>query len=405
MKDSQKLVAGALLAGGSLLTGSTALITVAGGIGVNWTSEALAGLWDSRALAAGQEDVLAKAYQRAIRQAVGELRRQYTAAAKTSAPLQAFDLVAACAGSIGDAQFPSTLEVADVQRALDDNLASLLYGHDEREVGFLKRNLLPAVARSFRNELAADDEAWRRYHGWLIEQMAAEAARAAAAAAASAAVVPPAPPEMDRVLAAFEDAAAAQARLDAGADRLEELIRQWEEAAAMPPGGAAVTFHNEGMQATNVVQGQEAYSQSAIAKEGGTATVFNISGAALTPELLAALLGAQAPGQPTIPKNTQAPVEPLPLAGLPVRLTGKQFGALQAALLAAFTLDSLRQLVLVGLDEHLDHIVGGSTLSAVVFNLIDWAQRTGRLPALLQAAHAAAPLSPELHAFLGQFGV
>ena len=63
MKDSQKLVAGALLAGGSLLTGSTALIAVAGGIGVNWTSEALAGLWDSRALAAGQGDVLAKAYR------------------------------------------------------------------------------------------------------------------------------------------------------------------------------------------------------------------------------------------------------------------------------------------------------------------------------------------------------
>ncbi len=74
-------------------------------------------------------------------------------------------------------------------------------------------------------------------------------------------------------------------------------------------------------------------------------------------------------------------------------------------MLAAFTPDSLRQMVLVGLDEHLDHIAGGSTFSAVMFNLIDWAQRTGRLPALLQAAHAAAPLSPELTAFLGQFRV
>lgn len=400
MKDSQKLVAGALLAGGSLLTGSTALITVAGGIGVNWTSEALAALWDSRALAVSQGDALAKAYQRAIRQAVGELRRQYAPVGKTGAALQAFDLVAACAGSIGDAQFPPTLEVAAVQRALDDSLASLLYGHDEHEVAFLKRNLLPAVARSFRNELAADDEAWRRYHGWLIEQMATAAARAA-----SAAVQPSTPPEMDRVLAAFEHVAASQARLDAGADRLEELIRQWEEQAANPPDGSAVTFHNQGMQATNVVQGQEAYSQSAIAKEGGTATVFNISGAALTPELLKALLGAQAPSQPTVPKNTQAPVEPLPLAGLPAKLTGKQFGALQAALLAAFTPDSLRQMVLVGLDEHLDHIAGGSTFSAVTFNLIDWAQRAGRLPALLQAAHAAASGSPELNAFLGQLGV
>ncbi len=108
MKDSQKLVAGALLAGCSLLTGSTALITVAGGIGVNWTSEALACLWDSHTLAVSQGDALAKAYQRAICHAVGELRRQYSSAGKTGAPLQAFDLVAACAGSIGDAQFPPT---------------------------------------------------------------------------------------------------------------------------------------------------------------------------------------------------------------------------------------------------------------------------------------------------------
>ncbi|MBW7884268.1 MAG: CHAT domain-containing protein, partial [Caldilineaceae bacterium] len=68
------------------------------------------------------------------------------------------------------------------------------------------------------------------------------------------------------------------------------------------------------------------------------------------------------------------------------RLTGTQFGQLHKALLSAFKGATLRMMVRTGLDEDLDAIAGGSDQSAVVFNLIDWAQRTGRLSALIQAA-------------------
>jgi len=43
--NATKLAAGALLVGASLLSGNAALITAAGGVGVNWTSEAFGELW------------------------------------------------------------------------------------------------------------------------------------------------------------------------------------------------------------------------------------------------------------------------------------------------------------------------------------------------------------------------
>ena len=424
MQDTQKLLAGALLAGAALLTGSTALITVAGGVGVNWSSEALWGLWDARDLRLQGDEPLARAYREAIESAIRDLRRQYAAESGGRTPLAAFDLVAACARDLGSAQFPPTLDVAAVQGTLDEALDRLLFGHDPQQAAFLRARLLPAVARAFRLQMAGDDRAWRRYHGRLIEQMAAASARAAStpgnAPPGAPAGVEAAPmltaAELDTVRAALADAAAAQADLRASAARLDELIRAWQETAAQGQGGRAVTFDNKDVHADTLVQGGErAYSQSAHSEGGGTAnvTTINISGA-VPPEVLAALLGGRLPpaanpppgqgaGQPPTPTDTLGPpaVGPAPAQdALPPTLTGPQREELQEALLSAFTLDTLRRMVRFGLDESLEQIAGPGNLRAVVFDLVDWAQREGRLPDLLQAAHKAAPGNARLNAFL-----
>ena len=49
---------------------------------------------------------------------------------------------------------------------------------------------------------------------------------------------------------------------------------------------------------------------------------------------------------------------------------------------------------------NINSVAGGSNLSAVVFNLIDWAQRTGRLGELVTAAAGFNDENPELKAFV-----
>ena len=82
------------------------------------------------------------------------------------------------------------------------------------------------------------------------------------------------------------------------------------------------------------------------------------------------------------------------------RLSGPQFKQFHNALLAAFDATSLQQMVAYELEENLSAIAGGSNFSAIVFNLIDWAQRTGRLSKLIEASLTAVPHSPELQAFV-----
>jgi len=79
-----------------------------------------------------------------------------------------------------------------------------------------------------------------------------------------------------------------------------------------------------------------------------------------------------------------------------VKLAGPQFKQFQDALLSAFDGGTLRSMVRMELDENLDNIAGGSNLGAVVFELISWAQRTGRLDALLDGACTAVPGNPDL---------
>ncbi|MBK8046513.1 MAG: hypothetical protein IPK16_04885 [Anaerolineales bacterium] len=72
-------------------------------------------------------------------------------------------------------------------------------------------------------------------------------------------------------------------------------------------------------------------------------------------------------------------------------LVGPQLLALQTALVAAFSMQTLREMVAVYLDEDLEAIAGGGNLKAVAFNLIEWAQRTDRTHELIDAAVQANP--------------
>ena len=69
------------------------------------------------------------------------------------------------------------------------------------------------------------------------------------------------------------------------------------------------------------------------------------------------------------------------------------------SLLDAYDEGSLRQMVRFQLDEHLDLIAGGGNLAQVVFNLIAWAERTGRIAELIVKAQAYNPGNARLAAF------
>lgn len=81
----------------------------------------------------------------------------------------------------------------------------------------------------------------------------------------------------------------------------------------------------------------------------------------------------------------------------PGKLDGELIGALQAALLDSFTLDTMRHMTRIYLDASLEDIAGGSDFSAVTFNLIDWAERNGRLLELLNGATTAVPGNARLN--------
>lgn len=180
MRDEhvQKVVAGSVLVGAGFLSGGTVLIAVAGGIGVNWASEGLAGLWQEQApteLVAAVGSPLAGAYERAIRGAARTLCEAYKREVDGRADLAAFELVAGCAGSVARAQYPEgAVSPGEAQAALAQGLNDLLYGHEERQVAYIREHLLEAVATALQAELLRDQDAWRQFHGWLLQQMAGQ---------------------------------------------------------------------------------------------------------------------------------------------------------------------------------------------------------------------------------------
>ena len=69
------------------------------------------------------------------------------------------------------------------------------------------------------------------------------------------------------------------------------------------------------------------------------------------------------------------------------RLTGSQVKQIQDALLSAYdSREALGMMVRFELDQNLAEITGGETLTAVVFSLIAWAERTGRVGELIAGA-------------------
>lgn len=108
---------------------------------------------------------------------------------------------------------------------------------------------------------------------------------------------------------------------------------------------------------------------------------------------------ATAPAQ-TSPAATP-PSAPAPAGS--AKLTGQQFGAFHRALLNAFSLDELRMMVRIELGENLDTIASTGSLSAITEALISWAERTGRLAALVQGASKTRPGNRELQAFIASW--
>lgn len=74
------------------------------------------------------------------------------------------------------------------------------------------------------------------------------------------------------------------------------------------------------------------------------------------------------------------------------KLSGKHYQEFQDALLGAFPdHDKLEQMVRYQLDENLSSVAGNGALTTVIFNLIKWAESSGRLDDLVQGARTANP--------------
>jgi hypothetical protein len=79
-----------------------------------------------------------------------------------------------------------------------------------------------------------------------------------------------------------------------------------------------------------------------------------------------------------------------------------ELAALQAALLSAFNEAGLRQVVKFEMGVDMTTIAGGEDDEERVFNLVQWAARTGRLAALLAGALHQNPSNPALLKLAGQ---
>jgi hypothetical protein len=86
-------------------------------------------------------------------------------------------------------------------------------------------------------------------------------------------------------------------------------------------------------------------------------------------------------------------------------LTGKQIERFCDALVAAFDRSELEQLTRIDLEQNLEAIAGSGKLSVVAFELVTWAQRTGRVSDLLAAAQSRRPTNAALAALAQELGV
>jgi Effector-associated domain 1 len=88
-----------------------------------------------------------------------------------------------------------------------------------------------------------------------------------------------------------------------------------------------------------------------------------------------------------------------------VQLSGRQFEEFTRALIDAYSLQRLREVLRFRLDKNLDAIALGDDLTAIVFRVIDTAEREGWTDRLLLAARESNPGNPGLLAFAQAFGL
>jgi hypothetical protein len=87
-------------------------------------------------------------------------------------------------------------------------------------------------------------------------------------------------------------------------------------------------------------------------------------------------------------------------------LTGQQYHQLTKALLSAFpTHNKLRQLVRFRLDQNLDELALGDSLTDIAFKLIEEAEAGGWTPRLVEAARASRPENPAIVEFVSSYTV
>jgi len=85
------------------------------------------------------------------------------------------------------------------------------------------------------------------------------------------------------------------------------------------------------------------------------------------------------------------------------QLAPGQFDALQRALLAAFKREGLERMLRLKMNVHLDHIARNGSLTDLVYDVIDWADREGRVGELVRVAVASVPGNPCLQEFATGF--
>ena len=97
------------------------------------------------------------------------------------------------------------------------------------------------------------------------------------------------------------------------------------------------------------------------------------------------------------PRASALPLDGQPAPRWPAKLSGPEVAELVSALISAFhTRSALAQMLRIGLDRSLDEIAGPGNLRDTVFEVVTHAEANGIVPALFDAAHAAAPANPEI---------
>lgn len=87
------------------------------------------------------------------------------------------------------------------------------------------------------------------------------------------------------------------------------------------------------------------------------------------------------------------------------KLSGRQVQEISDAILNAYgSVAALRMMVRIELDEILDEIAGGESLRVVTFNLITWAERSGRVEDLIRGAAHYNPGNQALRQLVREWG-